>query len=75
MLEYYLNELNLPSSLKLHELQELITEHFYYEEERGKLFLKSDLNTVISIPDFKILLSKVNVSVSESYYGLSLIHI
>ena len=72
MLEYYLNELNLPSSLKLHELQELITEHFYYEEERGKLFLKSDLNTVISIPDFKILLSKVNVSVSESYYGSAL---
>lgn len=64
--------LNLPSNLKLHELQELIAEHFYYEEERGKLFLKSDLNTIISIPDFKILLSKVDVSVSDSYYGSAL---
>ena len=72
MLESYLKELNLPSNLKLHELQELIAEHFYYEEERGKLFLKSDLNTVISIPDFKILLSKVDVSVSDSYYGSAL---
>ena len=72
MLDYYLKELNLPSNLKLHELQELIAEHFYYEEERGKLFLKSDLNTVISIPDFKILLSKVDVSVSDSYYGSAL---
>ena len=72
MLDYYLKGLNLPSNLKLHELQELIAEHFYYEEERGKLFLKSDLNTVISIPDFKILLSKVDVSVSDSYYGSAL---
>ena len=72
MLDYYLKELNLPSNLKLHELQELIAEHFYYEEERGKLFLKSDLNTVISIPDFKILLSKVDVSVSDSYYSSTL---
>ena len=72
MLENYLKELNLPSSLKLHEVQELIAEHFYYEEERGKLFLKSDLNTVISIPDFKILLSKVDVSVSDSYYSSAL---
>jgi len=72
MLEYYLKELNLPSSLKLHELQELIAEHFYYEEERGKLFLKSNLNTVISIPDFKILLSKVDVSVTDNYYSSAL---
>ena len=72
MLDYYLKGLNLPSNLKLHELQELIAEHFYYEEERGKLFLKSDLNTVISIPDFKILLSKVDVSVSDSYYSSAL---
>ena len=72
MLDYYLKGLNLPSNLKLHELQELIAEHFYYEEERGKLFLKSDLNTVISIPDFKILLSKVDISVSDSYYGSAL---
>lgn len=72
MLENYLKVLNLPSCLKLHELQELIAEHFYYEEERGKLFLKSDLNTVISIPDFKILLSKVDVSVSDSYYSSAL---
>ena len=72
MLEHYLKELHLPSNLKLHELQELIAEHFYYEEERGKLFLKSDLNTVISIPDFKILLSKVDVSVSDSYYSSAL---
>ena len=72
MLDYYLKGLNPPSNLKLHELQELIAEHFYYEEERGKLFLKSDLNTVISIPDFKILLSKVDVSVSDSYYGSAL---
>jgi len=72
MLEHYLKELNLPSNLKLHELQELLAEHFYYEEERGKLFLKSDLNTVISIPDFKILLSKVDVSVSDSYYSSAL---
>ena len=72
MLYDYLKGLNLPSNLKLHELQELIAEHFYYEEERGKLFLKSDLNTVISIPDFKILLSKVDVSVSDSYYGSAL---
>ena len=72
MLDYYFKGLNLPSNLKLHELQELIAEHFYYEEERGKLFLKSDLNTVISIPDFKILLSKVDVSVSDSYYSSAL---
>ena len=72
MLYDYLKGLNLPSNLKLHELQELIAEHFYYEEERGKLFLKSDLNTVISIPDFKILLSKVDVSVSDSYYSSAL---
>lgn len=72
MLPNFLKGLNLPSNLKLHELQELIAEHFYYEEERGKLFLKSDLNTVISIPDFKILLSKVDVSVSDSYYGSAL---
>jgi hypothetical protein len=72
MLPNFLKGLNLPSNLKLHELQELITEHFYYEEERGKLFLKSDLNTVISIPDFKILLSKVDVSVSDSYYSSAL---
>ena len=72
MLYDYLKGLNLPSNLKLHELQELIAEHFYYEEERGKLFLKSDLNTVISIPDFKILLSKVDISVSDSYYGSAL---
>jgi len=72
MLDYYLKGLNPPSNLKLHELQELIAEHFYYEEERGKLFLKSDLNTVISIPDFKILLSKVDVSVSDSYYSSAL---
>lgn len=72
MLYEYLKGLNLPSNLKLHELQELIAEHFYYEEERGKLFLKSDLNTVISIPDFKILLSKVDVSVNDSYYNSAL---
>ena len=72
MLDNYLKGLILPSNLKLHELQELIAEHFYYEEERGKLFLKSDLNTVISIPDFKILLSKVDVSVSDSYYNSAL---
>ena len=72
MLPNFLKGLNLPSNLKLHELQELIAEHFYYEEERGKLFLKSDLNTVISIPDFKILLSKVDVSVSDSYYSSAL---
>lgn len=72
MLYDYLKGLNLPSSLKLHELQELIAEHFYYEEERGKLFLKSDLNTAIGIPDFKILLSKVDVSVSDSYYSSAL---
>ena len=72
MLYDYLKVLNLPSNLKLHELQELIAEHFYYEEERGKLFLKSDLNTAIGIPDFKILLSKVDVSVSDSYYSSAL---
>ena len=72
MLYDYLKELILPSNLKLHELQELIAEHFYYEEERGKLFLKSNLNTVIGIPDFKILLSKVDVSVSDSYYSSAL---
>ena len=72
MLYNYLKGLNLPSNLKLHELQELIAEHFYYEEERGKLFLKSNLNTAIGIPDFKILLSKVDVSVSDSYYGSAL---
>jgi len=72
MLVDFMKGLNLPSNLKLHELQELIAEHFYYEEERGKLFLKSDLNTIISIPDFKILLSKVDVSVSDSYYGSAL---
>lgn len=72
MLYDYLKELNLPSQLKLHELQELITKHFFYEEERGKLFLKSDLDAVISIPDFKILLSKVDVSVSDSYYSSAL---
>jgi predicted P-loop ATPase len=72
MLYEYLKGLNIHSNLKLHELQELIAEHFYYEEERGKLFLKSDLNTVISIPDFKILLSKVDVTVSESYYSSAL---
>ena len=72
MLYEYLKGMNIPSKLKLHELQELLAEHFYYEEERGKLFLKSDLNTVISIPDFKILLSKVDVSVSDSYYSSAL---
>lgn len=72
MLDKFLKELSLPSNLKLHELQELIAEHFYYEEERGKLFLKYDLNAVISIPDFKILLSKVDVSVNDSYYGSAL---
>ena len=72
MLYDYLKGLNIHSNLKLHELQEFIAEHFYYEEERGKLFLKSDLNTVISIPDFKILLSKVDVTVSESYYNSAL---
>ena len=68
----YLKELNLPSQLKLHDLQELITKHFYYEEERGKLFLKSNLDAVISISDFKILLSKVDVSVSDSFYSSAL---
>ena len=68
----YLKGLNLPSQLKLYELQELITEHFYYEEERGKLFLKSNLDAVISISDFKILLSKVDVSVSDSFYSSAL---
>lgn len=72
MLYDYLKELNLPSQLKLHELQELITKHFFYEEERGKLFLRSDLDAVISIPDFKILLSKVDVSVTDSYYSSAL---
>ena len=68
----YLKGLNLPSQLKLHELQEQITKHFYYEEERGKLFLKSNLDAVISISDFKILLSKVDVSVSDSFYSSAL---
>ena len=68
----YLKELKLPSQLKLHDLQELITKHFYYEEERGKLFLKSNLDAVISISDFKILLSKVDVSVSDSFYSSAL---
>ena len=72
MLHDYLKGLNLPSQLKLYELQELITKHFYYEEERGKLFLKSNLDAVISISDFKILLSKVDVSVSDSFYSSAL---
>jgi len=72
MLYDYVKGLNLPSNLKLHELQEFIAEHFYYEEERGKLFLKSDLNTVIRIPDFKILLSKVDVSVNDNHYSPAL---
>ena len=62
MLESYLKELNLPSNLKLHELQELIAEHFYYEEERGKLFLKSDLDTVINIPIEEIIVFNIDIN-------------
>lgn len=64
----FLKELQLPSKLKLHELQELISTHFLYEEERGKLYLKSELNYSISIADFKIVLSKVDCSVADLHF-------
>lgn len=65
---HFLNGLQLPSKLKLHELQELISNHFLYEEERGKLYLKSDINNVISIADFKIVLSKVDCTVADHHF-------
>ena len=61
----YLKGLGLPAKLKLHELTELLCTHFYYEEERGILFLKKDLRRSIRIDDFKILLSELGVQISS----------
>lgn len=68
MLIVYLKGLGLPSRLTLAELTDLFADHFFYEEERGLLFLKSDLSQSVSIEDFKILLSRITVAVANDNY-------
>lgn len=73
MLVKFLKGLGLPARLTLAELTDLIADNFLYEEERGTLFRKTDLNIVVSIDDFKIQLSRVDVAVgNESYFKTSL---
>jgi hypothetical protein len=69
----YLKGLGLPSRLTLAELTDLFADHFFYEEERALLFLKSDLSQSVSIEDFKILLSRIAVAVAnENYFKTAL---
>ena len=73
MLIVFLKGLGLPSRLTLAELTDLFADHFFYEEERGLLFLKSDLGQSVSIEDFKILLSRIDVVVAnENYFKTAL---
>ena len=72
MLLQYLKELSLPSRLELHQLTELIANHFLYEEERGLLLLKSNEGVIVDINDFKIELSRLGVSSSTENYAIAL---
>lgn len=72
MLLQYLEELSLPRKLELHQLTELLAEHFLYEEERGLLILKSNQSVMVDINDFKIELSRLEVSSSIENYSIAL---
>lgn len=68
----YLEDLDLPSKLALHELQELFVKHFFYEQDRGMLMLKVDIDSPINISDFKVLLSRMDVSSSDHNFSTAL---
>ena len=68
----YLEDLDLPSKLPLHELQELFVKHFFYEQDRGMLMLKEDIDNLINISDFKVLLSRMDVSSSDYNFNTAL---